>query len=132
MTFEQSLQDRWAADAALAALIAPDRVFTAKSAEIAPPRAVIAVVAAQPFRIASGPVRWEERTLRITVEDYDYGRMTTVADRLMGVFDRAAWEWGDASAVARMACLRRGPIVARSQRLWRQVSEWSVLLRIAN
>lgn len=132
MSFERSVQDRWAADAELAALIAPDRVFTAQPAEIAPPRAGIAVLAARPLWLASGGVRWEERTLRITVEDEDYGRTAIVGDRMIAVFHQAAWEAEAALAVARFVCLRRGPIVARSTSLWRQISEWSALLRIAD
>ncbi|NMC21791.1 MAG: hypothetical protein GYA33_15380 [Thermogutta sp.] len=132
MSFEQSLQDRWAADAELAALIAPDRVFTGHPAETAPPRAVIAVLAARPLWLASGGVRWEERRVRITVEDEDYGRAAAVGDRMTAVFHRAAWEAEPALAVVRCVCLRRGPTVARSASLWRQTSDWSALLRIAD
>lgn len=129
MSLERSLQQRWAEDAGLSALIAPDRVFTARSAEIAPPRAVIAVLAARPILLASGPTRWEEATLRIIIEDDDYGRLLAVGDRLAVVLHRAAWATDGAPAVARLVCLRRGPIVARSKSLWRQVSDWSALLR---
>ncbi|MGQ9607372.1 MAG: hypothetical protein ACUVTW_14325 [Thermogutta sp.] len=129
MSLEQNVQKRWAEDAGLSALIAPDRVFTARPAEITPPRAVIVVVAARPILLASGPARWEEATLRITIEDDDYGRLTAVGDRLAGVFHRAAWAADPAPAVARLVCLRRGPIVPQSKSLWRQVSDWSALLR---
>lgn len=129
MSLEQNLQQRWAEDSGLSALIAPDRVFTARTAEIAPPRAVIVVVAARPILLASGPARWEEATLRITIEDDDYGRLTAVGERLAVVFHRVAWAADHAPAVARLVCRRRGPIVARSKSLWRQVSDWSALLR---
>lgn len=129
MSLERSLQQRWAEDTELSALIAPDRVFTARPAKTAPPRAVIAVLATWPILLASGPARWEEATLRITIEDDDYGRLSAVGDRLAAVFHRAAWAADGAPAVARLVCLRRGPILARSKFLWRQVSDWSVLLR---
>ncbi len=131
MSFERSLQDRWAADAELAALIAPDRVLTARAGEIAPPRAIVVVLSARPLRLATGGVRWEERTLRITVDAEDYERVAAVGDRLTAVFHRATWEAEAALAVVRCVALRRGPIVARSASLWRQTGDWSALLRIA-
>ncbi|GEM_PF-5242039 len=130
MSLEQSVQLRWAEDAELTALIAPGRVFTARSAETVLPRAVVAVVRSKPLWLATGNPCWEEQMLRITVEDSSYDRVATIGDRLMAVFDRASWAADTGLVVARMTCLRRGPILAVSPFAWRQRSEWSALLRI--
>ena len=102
MSLEQAIHRRWAADAALAALLPPERFTTGRASAGLLPYATLARRSNRAaWRTAAGD-RLDETEVAIHVwhEDYDAGR--AIAGRVEALFDRAAFDMEGGARVVQM------------------------------
>jgi hypothetical protein len=105
MTLEQAIQQRWADDVTLAALVPSERVFTSFApAEAARPRVVVERRKSVPKLRSSSGLRAEAVELVFVVEAESYDVAASIAAGVAEAFDEADFEAGE----GRVAAMRRG------------------------
>ena len=102
MNLEQAIHERWAADAALAALVPAARVTTGRSLRTARPYVTILPERAQTSVRSNAGETIEEITLRMNVWHDDYGAARAVVERIRAVFNGVGFALSGARRVLHM------------------------------
>lgn len=102
MTLEQAIHQRWAHDAALAALVPAEQVTTGRSSRAALPYVTILRERAETTLSTNAGDTLEAITLSMHVwhRDYDAGR--AVSDRVQAAFHRSSFVLADGRRVLQM------------------------------
>ena len=102
MSLEQAIHQRWADNAALASLLPVERFTTGRCVGVAKPYATIHTLKRQPKLPTNAGNAVEEVTLYISVwhDDFDVGEQ--IVEYVEAVYDRAAFNLPDDSALVRM------------------------------
>lgn len=105
MTLEQTIQERWLADTALAALVPSERVFTSFApAEAARPHVVVERRKSTPKLRGSGGLRVDVVELAFVVEAESYDAAALIVAAIGAEFDEADFNAGEGY----VAVMRRG------------------------
>lgn len=124
MNIEQAIHARWAATAALAALLPAENVTTGRSLRGVMPYATIERTESRPALPTNRGEAVEDVRLRITVWHDDYDAAHAIADEIHAAMDRCVWTLPGGE----MARIRRVDSTAsqHADGVWR----WIVELRI--
>jgi hypothetical protein len=102
MNLEQMIHERWAADAALAALLPVERLTTGRAIGATLPYATLIPIRRRTRLRTNAASAIEEVTLRIDVWHDDYQAGRAIRDQVKASFDRRSFALADGSAVVHM------------------------------
>jgi len=102
MTLEQAIHERWAADAALAALVPARQVTTGRSSRRQVPYVTMLREQARPVVRTNDGDAVQEITLRMNVWHTDYHTGRAVLDQILTTFDRSSFSLTDSGRVLHM------------------------------
>lgn len=98
------IHQRWAADAALSALLPPQRVLTGMGFNPTPPFALLGKTNQQPEARFNDTAAVDNVGLRVEVYDDQHDRAAAIAAQVKAAFHRAAFALAGADRVLDMRC----------------------------